>query len=287
MSKLKKHCANSALLWLDYSGYTGALLADGKPPWLNTTECIAWLKKSQSLLHSDVVTLPLNQVFDAWIAANPALQKTMEATKPRPPLPLRSFLSDEGLRQQLAELVTAARAAFPHAVLALSCLSPRRLVPWACLYAGRATAAIGKVGEDDVDAATLYLADFLRGFGGSGLDTILLEESVISEPQSAEEVQLYQTLFNLGAHYGWDIGLRLPLGNGHLQLGGGPSFAICPNAPQGVFHGLPAAAWMDAQALSVACPATGFLFVEIPGNANPEQVLERLTVLRQPDARTP
>jgi hypothetical protein len=281
MHTLKERCAITPLLWLDCIAYTGALLADNKPPWLSTAECMAWLKKSQSLLHSDVVTLPMTPVLDAWIAAHPALQQALAATKPRAPLPLRSLLADAGLRQHLVELVTAARAAFPHAVLALSCLSPRRLVPWACQHAGRVPSADAGVDADDVDAATLYLADFLRGFGSSGLDAVLLEESASSEAQTPDDVQLYQTLFNLGAHYGWDIGLRLPLSSGPVQLGTGPGFAIGPQVPPPLFQGLPATDWLDAHAAPPVCPMAGFLFAEIPRDAPPEQVLQRLSVLRQ------
>lgn len=284
MSKLKELSHGTSVLWLDYTGYAGALLAEDKPPWLNTTECIAWLKKSQSLLHSDVVTLPLTQVFDAWIAAHGSLQKSMEATKPRPPLPLRSVLADEGLRQHLAELVTATRAAFPHTVLALSSLSPKLLVPWACQHAGRGGQI--EVDDDAVDSATLYMADFLRGFGASGIDVVLLEESASSEPRSADDLHLYQTLFNLGVHYGWEIGLRLPVGNCSENLADGHGFVISPRSPPGVFHGLPVEFFGGEEAMPPTRPAGGFLFAQIPKNANPEKVLERLSAMRRSGATT-
>jgi len=278
MAKLQDLAARSRLLWLDYTDYATNLLANGQAPWLDTAACVAWVRKAQSLLRSDVVMLPMGEVAAAWLDAHPAALEAMAAKKRRVAAPLRALLADEGLRIRLVDLALALRAAFAQTPLVLACPSPRRWVAWA---SARCTAGEAvEIDDDAVDAAASYMADFLRVFSQCGVDAVLLEESAETEPTSAAAVKLYQPLFNLAAHYRWDIGLRLPQATQYTQPTDGPGFVITPRVLAAPMLGLalPPPCWDTAPAPE--CPHGGFRFATVPAAAQPETVLARLAAWR-------
>jgi hypothetical protein len=124
LDRVASAASGSGLLWLDANDYASALLANGAPPWLDVAATLAWQRKAQGLLRSDVVSLPLAVVIDAWLAQNPALRTAM-AAKSRLLAPLKVLLADEALRAHLAEMVRGMRAGFGDSVLALLIPSPR------------------------------------------------------------------------------------------------------------------------------------------------------------------
>lgn len=263
-------------LWLDYGAYAGRLLANGAVPWLDVDAASGWLRKAQSLLKSDVVTLPAGAVVNDWTRSHPELLAVMGA-KRRSVFALKTLLADEPLRAHLVGLARVLRSSLASAPLVLALPSPRLWVAQAYAQANQGEAP--EVDADAVDSAAAYVADFLRGFADCGLDGLLLEESAESEPASAEDLQLYQAVFNVAAHYRWDVGLRLP--QGRLAAGGeGLGFVLAPRPAQGVAVGLKVPAEFWGGGAPPECPAGGFRFAEIPAEANPEGVLERLAVLR-------
>jgi len=146
-------------------------------------------------------------------------------------------------------------------------------------YAQANAGEAAEVDADAVDSAAAYVADFLRGFGDVGLDGLLLEESAESVPASAEDLRLYQAVFNVAAHYRWDVGLRLPQGAAPAA-GEGLGFVLASEAAPGLVVGLKVPEDFWGGAAAPGCPAGGFRFAEIPAGANPEGVLERLAALR-------
>ena len=273
MARLQDLAARGPLLWLDYSDYAAALLAGGQAPWLDTAACVAWLRKAQSLLRSDVVTLPMGAIGSAWLGAHPALLEAMVAKKRRAAAPLRVLLADEGLRIQGVDLALALRAAFAQAPLVLACPSPRRWVAWASARCAPGEAP--DIDDDAVDSAASYMADFLRVFSQCGIDAVLLEEAADTAPTSAAALQLYQPVLNVASHYRWDIGLLLP------QVGAAPptqglDFFVAPSEVDVPMRGfaLDPACWNGTPA--PACPSGGFRFATVPVAAQPEAVLARL-----------
>jgi hypothetical protein len=266
------------LLWIDDSEYSAKLLAADAAPWLDTSAYVAWRRKAQSLLNSSVAALPVARVCDALLAKDGRMRAAMGA-KSRAGYPLKTLLSSEALRRQVAELLVGLRSSFPALSLALVCPSPRSWVTEAHRLAfGNGTTVI--VGEEEVDSATMHCADFLREFAGTGIDTVLLEESPESEPQGASELEWYRSVLNVGAHYRWDMGLRMP-GPGHL---GGAiadiAYLISTRVESGVCCGelIPAQFWSGAP--FEGSPRAAFRFVQIPPHIQPEVVLDRLASLR-------
>ena len=269
--------AEGRCLWLDYNAYAGALLASGSVPWLDVDALVGWMRKAQSLLKSDVVAVPVAMVVEQWLGAHPDL-KTAMAAKRRVVFPLKTLLADAALRTHLVALSKALRSSFPKPPLLLSLPSPRL---WVALASAQALPGeTVEIDADAVDGAAAYIADFLREFAECGIDGILLQESVESEPASAEDLQLYQAVFNVAAHYRWDAGLSLPAAAHDAALGAGPAFVVSPRSAAAGATGLVVKADFWTGAAPSECPAGGFRYAEIPPDAKPESVLDRLAALR-------
>jgi hypothetical protein len=266
------------LLWLDYACYAGALLAGGEAPWLDAAACIAWERKAQSLLRSDVISVPIEAICSGWLENHPALRAEM-AAKSRVVYALKTLLAAEMLRRYLIEFAHALRTTFAGLTLALVCPSPKR---WIAAAHGQACGDSTRIdiGEDEVDSATLYVADFLRAFRDCGVNVLLLQESVESEPASAQDVAAYRAALNVAANYHWDAGLHVPGIRFPPSLAADVAFLISPRPISGLPAGqeIPREFWQGAPAPD--SPAGGFRFARIPADAVPETVLQRLALLR-------
>lgn len=269
MSRLLERLDVAPLLWVEADDYCAQLLAGGQVPWLDTGGWLAWQRKAQGLLKSDVASLSITAAAAAWLAAHPALQQTM-AAKDRLLLPLRALLADEGLRAHLRELAAGLRAVHTNLPLVLVMPSPRHWVAVAYAQAFPDSPA-AQVSADDADSAAVYIADFLRAFGDAGIDALLLVEDAGTVPADDDELSCYGAVFNVAAHYRWACGLRLPDG---AAFDAGPlDFVIAPHAPSGTRrHGV----WIDATNGS----AQRFGYVQLPLGLQPERALERLAELR-------
>jgi hypothetical protein len=270
--------SDSKLLWLDDADYSAALLAGGAAPWLDATAYVTWRRKAQSLLKSNVIAVPVARICRAWLA-NDATLRGACAAKTRANFPLKTLLAAADLRRHLADIIVGLRSSFPTPALALVCPSPRAWISDAYRWAFGESAQI-EVGEEEVDAATLHSADFLREFGGSGIDTVLLEESAQSEPATAAEIEWYRSVLNVGAHYRWDMGLEVP----GVRLAGedpaGFSYVVGPKpfgAPR--FGRIIGEEFWRGADPDHSLPYD-FRFSRIPSDIKPEVVLDRLAILR-------
>ena len=263
---------NPHTLWLDSHAYCAKLLAGGNAPWLDVAGYVAWQRKAQGLLKPSVVALPLAPVIEAWLSAHAELREAM-AAKTRAVFPLKTLLAEESLRVHLVELARALRAGVAGMPLALVLPSPRA---WVALAHGQAHGASDlDVGEDEADSASMYVADFLRAFGEAGVDALLLAETESSAPVSAQDLDCYQSVLNIAAHYRWDVGLQLQQAAGSLPAS--YAFAVAPQALDGTPTGIVLG---DSFWNSEDAPSAAFHYAQIPPEAKPERVLQRLASLR-------
>jgi len=263
-------------LWIDATRFSACLLTGGSVPWFDAAGFVAWRRQTQGLVKSDVVDLTVGPLFAAAVTADPGLRAAM-AGKRRIHIPLKVLLSAEMPRRQVRELLEGLRGSFTQCALALVCPSPRAWLQDAFRLAHGEDAP--PVGEDEVDSATLYCADFLREFGSSGVDGILLEETQESEPGSAGEVEWYRSVLNVGAHYGWDMGWR-SVGDRYSDAQV-PSFDYCiaPRPLGAECSGIEIAEdyWRGAP---MGNSTADFYFGRVPPGLVPEVVLDRLAQLR-------
>lgn len=266
------------LLWLDDTAYSDKLLASGKTPWHDGAEYVAFRRKAQGLLRPDFTVVPVGRIAAAWVASHPALKEAM-AGKKRAVAPARTLLADEEMRAHLIEMLKGLRAAFSGALLVLAIPSPRAWVSEAWQLAFGADAEV-EVGGDEADSCSVYVAEFVRSFGESGVDGLLLEEREGGEPASAEELAWYQPVMNIAGHYRWDLGVRLPTAAAFAGDATGLQFVIAPKPVAGAANGLDLGTAFWSGEAAAAAPAGGFRFAEVPVDAVPEKVLERLATLR-------
>lgn len=281
MPRLLDQISSSAtpLLWLDDTAYADALLAQGRTPWLDGAEYVAFRRKAQGLLRPDVVVVPVGAFAHAWVGAHPELREVMAAKK-RAGVPARVLLGDEALRAHLVDVVRGLRAAFASAPLVLALPSPRAFVGDAYRLAHGVEAEV-EVGGDEADACAVYVAEFLRSFGECGVDALLLEEDANAEAANAEELGWYQPVINVAGHYRWDLGVQWPSGEAFVGEVRDLQFVIAPRVLPGAACGVSVseAFWSGADAPSV--PAGGFRFARVPAQAVPEAVLEHVQRLRR------
>ncbi len=259
-------------VWLDGTDYAARLLAGGQVAWLDVAAGIAWQRKAQDLLRSDVLTVDLIRIVEAFCSARPTLRQAM-AEKKRTGFALKTLLADEGLRRHLTEWTGALHAALPSVPLCLRLPSPRHAIAEAWRIA-HGQLPDEQVDEDQIDSAALYLADFLRAFSVAGLDAVLLTE--VGAAPTADTQALYQSVLNVAAGYQWTVGLELPEGTTASALVDGFAFAIA-DAPLQVptVVRVPTSFWTDGDA-----PTAVLRHAVVPADAQPEQVLQRLAVLR-------
>ena len=267
--------AGKTPLWIDGSTYAEHLMANGAVPWCDVAEVVAWHRKAQGLLRSDVVALPIAAMATAWQAADSTLDAEMRAKK-RTTAPLRALLASESLRAHLVEILRGLRASYSDLPLALVVPSPRN---WVGIAYAAAHGEVPEVGEDEADGAAMYMADFLRAFGESGVDVLLLVETEQTTPADAAQVAWYQSVLNIAGHYRWDCGLRQATAS-NIAGAEGLDFCIAADATSGPRSGIAIAGERWSSGEVPAVPEGGFRFVEVPADAVPESVLERLATLR-------
>jgi len=266
------------LVWVDDLAYAERLLGGGRSDWLDVAGLVALRRKAVGLLRAELTLLPAAAVAAALIEARPQLRQAM-ASKPRAVVPLRTLLADAELRARLDELIRALRAGLPGRPLVLAIPSPRRWLAEA-YRAAHGAGAVLEAGAEEIDTAAVYVAEFLRSFGESGLDAVLLQEAPGAEPASAAEVSWYQPVFNIAGHFRWDLGLQLPDGSGFAGPLPSLAFVIAPRPPAGCAAGLALGTEFWSGTAPPRAPAGGFLFAVVPADVVPERVLERLALLR-------
>lgn len=233
--------ADQPLLWVAAEDYAAKLLAGGDAPWGDVAALADWLRRTQGLLKSDVVALPLDKLCDAWLAAHPALLVAM-AEKPRPAFALRTLLGDAGIQRHVAAAAAAVRAVVD-APLVLTIPEPGE---WLAAEHVRAGGGAFAATPDHDDDAGVYVADLLRGLAGD-IDALFVRGGAVPVP-----------LLNVAKHFGWLAGSAT-----------GPGFAVAPLALAGV----PTFVTGDA-------PGARARYLSIAPEAAPEAVLARLAASR-------
>jgi hypothetical protein len=269
--------SSTPLVWLDDVAYSARLLAAPSTVWFDVAALTAFRRKAASLLQSDVSVVPIGAVMEAAARADEDLLAEMRAKK-RMVAPLRTLLGDARLRSIAIDAAQALCGTLNSKPLVASIPSPRRWISDAYAWAHGSSTA--DVGAEEVDSAAVYVAEFLRGLAAAGIDALLLEERVGDEPASANEIAWYQPVINVCKHYRWDLGLKLAGGAEFRGEAGDMAFIIAPRPPGGTVPGVatPASFWADESPPAV--PVGGFRFAQIPADANPEYVLQRLKTLR-------
>lgn len=270
---------NELRLWLKSSSYTRRLLLGAAgDPWESASKYLAYFSQAHGLLKPDVAVLEVGELFDSFLRKDPHLKGELGA-KRKLSYPLRRLLEEPAARELLAETVEAvANQLRSRSPLVLAMPSPKSWLLEASRAAGREDF---EPDPDTVEDAAMYLADLVRSVSATPVGGILLEEA--ESLLGPVELELYRPLLNLAKHYRWPLALRL----GNREVVEGPAvsevevFIGCKNLPSsGGVRGIDvtAALWGDGALPDLETGA--FYFLEVPEDALPERVLERLGGLR-------
>lgn len=232
------------------------LLQGGAVQWEAPMACANLLAQAYTLLGSDAAVLDLGRFVLAQPRGSSALQTAMGA-KPRNGYALRTLLSDAAVIETTTALVTTVTATQRIPVI-LSIPSPGR---WLA-EVGPYSSASAEPNQDDVENAAIYLADWLRAFGGAPLAAIMLDHRGIDSSDSQLDLTAdsLSPLANLAKHYDWDLIVR----EDEIITAPGSELSI------GVLR---SDFWLDDQPMPE--PEHPH-FTSIPSGANPEHVLRKL-----------
>jgi hypothetical protein len=251
-------------LWLDDTQYTSRLLANGVAPWTNTAEWANWRRTALKLLDPDIAVLDVSAAALAWADARPGVLAGETDAAQR----LRALLCDRGLLTHLRELQQALRAVTSKP-LAVSVFSPQRWLTE--LDVSRS----GDPDEEVVEDAAADLSQSLRALSEGGLDAILIREDAVPVSQAVDRLSCYGSLINVARHYRWDVGIHLP--GGAPASSPGVDFFVAPGDATGL--SLDPSFWRGGS-LPQELTRAGFVFGEIPADADAREVLEQLGKLR-------
>jgi hypothetical protein len=258
------------LTWLDSDRYVQTVFGGGSERWYSDPgTMVGATAQAQKLLKSDVLAVDLLGPFSRHLAAGSDAATICSVFSER-----TDALGD------LTAMVDALVHQFRNqADLVLDCPSPRR--------------ALGDgepVTFDDLDDVATALLDVVRAVADRPLDALQITCDRPGGPDE-DELESWSSLLAAARHYHWVTVVRLDGVTAPEQLDADlpGDVLLLPRldpelVPDDGRHGggLPAAAWADsseAVRLVDAAAKRRFRFGEIPHDASPETVLDRIRAL--------
>jgi len=258
------------LTWLDCDRYVWSVFAGAPERWHDDPgTMIGAMAQAQKLLQSDVLAVDLLGPFSRHLLPDSRADTICAA------------LGEEQSRRDLIATVDALLHSLGAQVdVVLDCPSPRKLL-------GEGSDA----GFDALDDVATALLEVVRAVADRSLHGLQISCDTKGGPD-LDELDSWSSLTAAAQHYHWPIVIRLDgvtdadqlddTWPGHLLLLANLEAEAVPDDRR-LGAGLPAAAWTDspeAVRIAEAAGRRGFRFGEIPRDAAPEVVLERINALR-------
>ncbi len=273
----------SPRLWIDFNAYARKLLlAEGGNPWTTPAAYMSFYGQAHALVNAEIVVINVWDLFQQWMQEDKDAVNSM-AGKKRITVALRTMLEAYAPRELLAEVITAMSNNYGESVpMVLVMPSPRSLIA----KAHKAANGDDVIPEEShVDAASMYVADFLRYYSETDLSGVLLMEDPDLMPASGEELSLYQPLLNVAKHYRWSVGVHLPLADGGFTVPEDIDFSIVPDQIAVTTNAggtdITNLLWNEENENAIPASGKGFYYLSIPAETRPELVLDKLAGLRK------
>jgi hypothetical protein len=273
-------------IWFDAAAYGRAkLLGGGDVPWDSPGELSSFFAKIGGMFGSDAILVDVGDMFAQRAAADQQLRAAM-AARSRPGYALRTLLGDEQARGTAAEAVRVLAATSGSVPLVLTVPAPGRWLVAAARQAG-SDAGPPDAGPPDAgppdagqaETAAIYSADFLRLFGGTGVDGLLLDEGRVPAAELIHP-EAYRPVLNVADHYEWPVLIQTDAAAAWPH-GPVPDVAVWLGSAA---PGEPAGRWgivAEADFWAGADPPTGadLVLAPVPAAADPEAVMKRVRAL--------
>jgi hypothetical protein len=249
-------------LILDHVSFGSARLLHGAAmPWSEAVDCQNYYGQAEGLLRPDATLIDVGAAYIHHLAMRRDLLGAMGA-RSRVGYALKTMLADDALADSVTAVVRVL-AETSRLPLVLQVPAPLR---WLALtVAAMAEGEPGALTGEHAESASMYIADWLRRFASLPVTLLLLDGRRDDHPAlaglAADDLDSYAPLINAADHYRWGLALRT---DDKVHLHGSDA--------QGVV--LPGSFWVDEQA-----PQASLMLGEVPADAEPGHVLERLASL--------
>ena len=252
---------------LDSHDYAQAVFLQGRPvPWHEPTAYANFVGQAQGVLASDLVLLSLDRFYAHRVESTSDLRQSM-AARTRTGYALRTLLADAETTRLAVELATVFTRTQRRPVM-LQIPSPMQWLVRTQHFSGSTDPA--ELDADDAENASMYVADWLRGFADLNLAAVLLDDRTVTggTPPMPVPVATYSPVANVTDHYRWALAQR---GDAQIEVHGTGHLGSV----------VPPGFWLDDDGALPSCALPGgeFLLGEIPPTAVPEFVLARIAGL--------
>lgn len=253
------------LIVLDCWNYVQRLFLSNKSiPWNNPSAFDAFYRQVLGLLRPQLATLDLDRIILSYADRQVDLYAAM-TRRPRLSFPLKTLLAEPDLSHNLKQLIAATRDARGSRPLVLTLSSPLDLLRR--IYEMAHGQSMPPESQDDAERAAVYLADFLTRSAHDGVAGIWIADRA-AEARQPGFADAMSPLVNLARHMRWKL---LMASQADVAEIAGVDFLWTPKNGSGQWLG----DFLSGEVRS-GCQA---MFSEIPAQAEPEQVLARLTAL--------
>ncbi|MDJ0339262.1 hypothetical protein [Cryobacterium sp. PH31-O1] len=250
----------SRAVLLDSHDYAQSVFLQGKPvPWQEPMAYANFFGQVQGVLKSDFALLSLDRFYAQCLNNDARLQAAMGA-KSRTGFALRTLLNDAETTAFVIELATTFSQT-QRVPVVLQIPSPMQWLARTHAFSG--SADVSGLDADSAENASMYVADWLRGFAALPLVAVLLDDRGPIVSAGSVPLSTYSPIANVTDHYRWALGQRT--GDGVELHGSARTGAVIK--PQ---------FW---SADTAVLPDGDFLLGEVPREAVPERVLSRITAL--------
>ena len=242
---------------LDSHDYAQSVFLQGKPvPWQEPMAYANFFGQVQGVLKSDLALLSLDRFYAHRVASDPALRTAMSA-KSRTGYALRTLLGDAETTAFVVELASIFSKT-QRVPVVLQVPSPMRWLTGTHPFSGATDAS--DLDADTAENASMYVADWLRGFAALPVIAVLLNDRSPAADGESVPLSTYSPVANVTDHYRWALGQRH---DDRIELHGTE------------LHGAVIAPefWATDNG---TLPDGDFLLGEVPREAIPEQVLSRI-----------
>lgn len=271
---------------LDFIDYANLLFNNGnKDIYLKPATFISVFTQGEGLLKPDLLSIHVNPFYDVFLNENKELVDSWKGRKPS--LTFKKALALEEPKLIISEIVTALKSLYSKQLL-ITIDSPQKWFHQIQEVINPEKAE--SLSLDDLEKASMYIAEFLRSFSTLGVNAIVLREEKKSDFSNDEVLSSYQPILNVANHYKWPLGIQFDQGilepsdisdkvNFYLfQSIDLAEISRLQDKGLSVGGGLNNGFWSGY--LEETYTRKGLLFGKIPPDAEPEIVLEQLNALQ-------
>ncbi|WP_147535167.1 hypothetical protein [Bacillus marasmi] len=280
-------CINEKQLTLiDFTDYANRLLNNGKKDLYQKPDLfISIFTQAERLLNPDVLNIDVSSFYQVYLENEQVFVQSIKSK--RLPVIMKNILAQEKPKSLITEIINGLKSLSKKPVV-ISIDSPQKWLQ----EASKSVKGEGEISLslDEIERASMYIAEFLRSFSTLNISAIVIKESENTIFTHDELLERYQPITNVAKHYKWSLGLQMDTCLNPTEIRKLVDFCLISSLTfpeltslweegQAIGGGLDQRFW-EGQIQTGTIPKTGLLFGKIPADAEPETVLSQIQNLR-------